>query len=102
MSFSSIFGILSYPRLAPYAAANGFQDGFSALRRAEGHRATAVAWGAWADTGMAHRAGKGFHAFWASEGMGFVQPEQGMRLLQHILAKPMPCRPRGAFSGLGR
>ena len=84
--FSSIFGVLSYPRLAPYGAANGFQDGFTALRSANGHGAQAVAWGAWAETGMAHRAGAGFHAFWASEGMGFVPPEAGMKLLCHLLA----------------
>ena len=84
--FSSIFGILSYPRLAPYGAANGFQDGFTALRSAKGQDALAVAWGAWAETGMAHRAGAGFHAFWSSEGMGFVPPKDGMELLCRFLS----------------
>ena len=84
--FSSIFGILSYPRLAPYGAANSFQDGFTALRSAKGQDALAVAWGAWAETGMAHRAGAGFHAFWSSEGMGFVPPGDGMELLCRLLS----------------
>ena len=84
--FSSIFGVLSYPRLAPYGAANGFQDGLMELRSASGKAAQAVAWGAWAETGMAHRAGAGFHAYWASEGMGFVPPRAGMELLCRLLA----------------
>ena len=84
--FSSIFGVLSYPRLAPYGAANGFQDGLMDVRSARGRPAQAVAWGAWAETGMAHRAGAGFHAYWACEGMGFVPPQAGMELLCRLLA----------------
>eukprot|EP00438_Fugacium_kawagutii_P034046 Skav224284 [mRNA] locus=scaffold1019:105100:108288:+ [translate_table: standard] len=61
-------------------------DGFTELRSANGQGAQAVAWGAWAEAGMAHRAGAGFHAFWASEGMGFVPPDKGMELLCHLLA----------------
>ncbi|CAJ1441452.1 unnamed protein product, partial [Effrenium voratum] len=92
--FSSIFGVLSYPRLAPYGAANGFQDGFTEQRAARfPGSAQTVAWGAWAETGMAHRAGAGFHAFWASEGMGFVPPKQGMELLCRLLASKS-CLPR--------
>ncbi|CAE8625301.1 unnamed protein product [Polarella glacialis] len=85
--FSSIFGLLSYPRLAPYGAANGFQDGFTEARVAKGRRSLAVSWGAWAETGMAHRAGSGFHAFWRSEGMGFVPPKAGMEILCRLLAQ---------------
>jgi len=89
--FSSVFGLLGYPRLAPYAAANSFQDGFAERRAHLGHQALAVAWGAWGETGMAHRTGAGFHAFWRSEGMDFIPLKTGMDVLGCILG--MQSRP---------
>ena len=51
--FSSAAALLGYTGLGAYAAANGWLDGFAHWRRAHGLPATAIAWGAWAEIGLA-------------------------------------------------
>jgi polyketide synthase 5 len=52
-SFSSAAALVGSPGQGAYAAANSWLDGFTVWRRAQGHPATAIAWGAWAQVGRA-------------------------------------------------
>ena len=79
--FTSVYGVLGYPQLTHYAAANAYQDGLAAARRHAGLPALAVSWGTWASAGMAHRFGSGFEAHWSSQGHRFVSLLGGMATL---------------------
>ncbi|OLR93775.1 hypothetical protein BJP25_16155 [Actinokineospora bangkokensis] len=53
VAFTSNAGVWGSAGQAAYAAANAWVDGFAHARRARGLHALAVAWGAWAEVGMA-------------------------------------------------
>ena len=73
------------PGQANYASANAFLDALAGVRRARGLAAVSVAWGAWADVGMAARLGGRERGRWAASGVGLIDPARGILALEHAL-----------------
>jgi acyl transferase domain-containing protein/acyl carrier protein len=83
--FSSSASLLGSLGQGNYAAANAFMDALAHQRRAQGLPALSINWGPWAEGGMAATVSDGVQRRWASQGVGVIEPEQGLRVLQHLL-----------------
>ncbi|MEU1488455.1 type I polyketide synthase [Streptomyces sp. NPDC005752] len=94
--FSSAAGTFGGPGQANYAAANAFLDGLAQHRHARGLPATALAWGPWAESGMAGRMDSADIARMARSGLVPLSQEQGVALfdLARTTGRPtlMPAR----------
>jgi acyl transferase domain-containing protein len=85
--FSSMTGVWGNAGQGAYAAANAFLDAFAQWRHAQGLPALAVAWGAWAEAGMA--AGKvGEHL--ARRGIEPLQPALAITALHEAISHGDP------------
>ncbi|SOR83526.1 type I polyketide synthase [Streptomyces chartreusis] len=81
--YSSNAGVWGGTRQAGYAAANAYLDALAEHRRAHGLPATAVAWGAWAGSGMA---GDEEAVEWLGRsGMRTLDPETGLAALHQAV-----------------
>ncbi|MEU6806750.1 type I polyketide synthase [Streptomyces neyagawaensis] len=89
--FSSVQGLLGGAGQANYAAANTYLDALAQHRRADGLVATSLAWGPWAEGGMAAGLGETDRRRFARVGIHALTPGQGLRLLDAALASGDAC-----------
>ncbi|MEO8804874.1 MAG: type I polyketide synthase [Burkholderiaceae bacterium] len=68
-----------------YPAANAELDALAQARRRGGLPALSVAWGAWADVGMAARLAETGHDVWAARGLGKITPANGLAALLRLM-----------------
>uniref|UniRef100_UPI003898DC67 type I polyketide synthase n=1 Tax=Kitasatospora azatica TaxID=58347 RepID=UPI003898DC67 len=87
--YSSIAGTIGSPGQANYAAANAYLDALAHQRHTDGLPATSIAWGPWADTGMA--AGSGTVQDTVRRlGLSPLEPELALRAMQRALDSAEP------------
>lgn len=84
--FSSAAGYVGSAGQANYAAGNRFMDALAVARRAAGQPGLSLAWGPWADHGLATTAKRQ----WVAGGVTPLPPTQGMAVLGQLLGSPDP------------
>jgi NADPH:quinone reductase-like Zn-dependent oxidoreductase/NADP-dependent 3-hydroxy acid dehydrogenase YdfG/acyl carrier protein len=88
--YSSSSALFGSPGQANYAAANAFLNGLAAFRQARGLTATSIAWGAWAEVGMAARISEAQRSRWTRLGIGVLDPRHALDALEHALLGQAP------------
>ncbi|MEV7684236.1 SDR family NAD(P)-dependent oxidoreductase, partial [Streptomyces sp. NPDC088341] len=83
--FSSIAGTYGTAGQAGYAAGNAFLDALAEHRRARGLPATSLAWGPWAEGGMAAQLAETDRARLTRAGMTPLPPDHGLTLFDTAL-----------------
>ncbi|GGP01411.1 hypothetical protein GCM10012280_72140 [Wenjunlia tyrosinilytica] len=80
--FSSFAGAVGAPGQGNYAAANAYLDALAERRRASGLRAVSIAWGPWAEAGMAENEGVGDYL--RRRGLGGLDPHSALAALKRL------------------
>lgn len=84
--FSSAAALLGSPGQGSHAAANACMDALAHYRSARGRPALSINWGGWSGIGAASEQGA---AEWmAKRGVGSIDPDTGLRLLEELLRQP--------------
>ncbi|WP_445352019.1 type I polyketide synthase [Haloactinomyces albus] len=86
--FSSASGTFGSSAQGHYAAANAALDALALRRKALGLAATSLAWGPWAETGMAADMDEALQRRLRREWLRFIEPKTGLRLFDDALARP--------------
>jgi NADPH:quinone reductase-like Zn-dependent oxidoreductase/acyl carrier protein len=87
--FSSVAALLGSPGQGNYAAANAMLDALAEDRSARGKPAISIAWGPWAEIGLAAaQANRG--ARMADRGLASLSPDEGRRLFGRLLHDGAP------------
>ncbi|MET9634399.1 type I polyketide synthase, partial [Lentzea sp. NPDC006480] len=87
--FGSIAGVWGSGGQAAYGAANAYCDALAEARRARGLRATSIAWGPWAEVGMATHEAMSDNL--ARRGLTFLQPDQAVAELNRAVMHDDTC-----------
>jgi acyl transferase domain-containing protein/acyl carrier protein len=85
--FSSIAGLIGNEGQGAYAAANTFLDGLSAVRHGHALAACSLAWGAWAEVGMAARLSQRHQERIRQGGLIPMDPEAALALMDQAIAR---------------
>lgn len=86
--FSSVSSVFGSAGQSNYAAANSFLDGLAEWRRSQGLPAHSIAWAPWTGAGMAASLGGRERARLSQMGLGWIEPERGLALLEAALDRP--------------
>lgn len=85
--FSSTSALFGSAGQVNYSSANAWLDGLASYRRLHGRPATSIAWGPWAQVGMA-AAMDAQHALWSRGGLNLITPAHGIEALERALGSP--------------
>jgi NADPH:quinone reductase-like Zn-dependent oxidoreductase/acyl carrier protein len=85
--FSSIAGVVGSPGQAGYAAASAGLDGLAAAMRAQGRPSISVAYGTWAQIGLAAALGEREQRRLDAAGIRALAPALGMRYFERALVE---------------
>jgi acyl transferase domain-containing protein len=85
--FSSVSALLGAAGQGNYAAANAYLDALMQRRRQQGSVGLSIAWGAWAEGGMAARLNERDRARFNKSGFGVLEPDVGLAAFDWLLPR---------------